>query len=147
MRESSGQRSTCTVRMYYSYYCSTAQYQRDLQFTCHSARSYYLRISIFSSLLRQFSRIIYTRTRAHTYVHTYIMSSTSDETGSTPSPSVVNRVMNATASASSAIVQKVEGVMSFARPYFHYGFVPLVIYLGVRTGEPRPSLLQLISPL
>ena len=29
---------------------------------------------------------------------------------------------------------------------FHYGFVPLVILLGMRT-EPRPTLQELLSPM
>ena len=30
--------------------------------------------------------------------------------------------------------------------YFHYGFIPLIIILGMRT-EPRPTLAQLLSPV
>jgi hypothetical protein len=29
---------------------------------------------------------------------------------------------------------------------FHYGFIPLIIVLGMRT-EPRPSLAQLLGPM
>jgi hypothetical protein len=29
---------------------------------------------------------------------------------------------------------------------FHWGFIPLIIVLGMRT-EPRPSLLQLLGPM
>ena len=29
---------------------------------------------------------------------------------------------------------------------FHYGFIPLIIILGMRT-EPRPTLLQLLGPV
>ncbi|KAJ1620484.1 hypothetical protein T492DRAFT_1077648 [Pavlovales sp. CCMP2436] len=29
---------------------------------------------------------------------------------------------------------------------FHYGFIPFVIIVGMRT-EPRPTLLQLIQPM
>jgi hypothetical protein len=33
-----------------------------------------------------------------------------------------------------------------AQPYFQYGFIPLVIFLGMRT-EPRPSLAELLRPM
>ena len=39
-----------------------------------------------------------------------------------------------------------ERYLGYVKPYVHYGFVPLVVYLGMRT-EPRPSLWQIISPM
>jgi hypothetical protein len=44
----------------------------------------------------------------------------------------------------------VQAALSVVQPtlikIFHYGFVPLVILLGMRT-EPRPSLQELLSPM
>lgn len=37
-------------------------------------------------------------------------------------------------------------VRSPPQPIFHYGFIPLIIVLGMRT-EPRPSWIQLIGPM
>jgi len=42
-------------------------------------------------------------------------------------------------------------VVDFVSPtltkVFHYGLVPLVLLLGVRSAEPRPRLLDLILPM
>lgn len=42
--------------------------------------------------------------------------------------------------------EALEFVSVFRQPIFHYGFIPLIIILGMRT-EPRPTLLQLLSPM
>lgn len=51
-----------------------------------------------------------------------------------------------TTEAIATIGEGVETAFAAARPYFHYAYVPLIIYLGMRT-EPRPSIFQIISPL
>ncbi|XP_004349015.2 hypothetical protein CAOG_02265 [Capsaspora owczarzaki ATCC 30864] len=42
---------------------------------------------------------------------------------------------------------KLRKATDVAKTVVHWGFLPLVIYLGMTTGEPRPSLLTLVSPL
>ena len=37
-------------------------------------------------------------------------------------------------------------VLPYVTKIFHYGFVPFVLLLGMRT-EPRPALTDLISPI
>jgi hypothetical protein len=37
-------------------------------------------------------------------------------------------------------------LLPYAIKAFHYGFIPVVILLGMRT-EPRPKLLELRSPM
>jgi hypothetical protein len=37
-------------------------------------------------------------------------------------------------------------VLPYAIKVFHYGFIPLVIALGMRS-EPRPKLVDLLTPL
>ncbi|KAL9690512.1 hypothetical protein QQ045_010912 [Rhodiola kirilowii] len=36
--------------------------------------------------------------------------------------------------------------MKVAKVVAHYGFIPLVIYVGM-TSEPKPTVLQLLSPI
>lgn len=36
--------------------------------------------------------------------------------------------------------------MKAAKVSAHYGFIPLVIFVGVRSSNPRPSLAQLLTP-
>jgi import receptor subunit TOM7 len=36
--------------------------------------------------------------------------------------------------------------MNAAKVTAHYGFIPLVIAVGVIKSDPRPSLFQLITP-
>lgn len=52
------------------------------------------------------------------------------------------KLSNAAQSAADSVLD----VLGTAKPYIHYGFVPLVVFLGMRT-EPRPSFWQLISPM
>ena len=45
---------------------------------------------------------------------------------------------------------KGQELFAIALPYavkaFHYGFIPLVLFLGLRT-EPRPKLIDLLMPM
>eukprot|EP00307_Rebecca_sp_RCC1486_P010985 CAMPEP_0119414906 /NCGR_PEP_ID=MMETSP1335-20130426/7237_1 /TAXON_ID=259385 /ORGANISM="Chrysoculter rhomboideus, Strain RCC1486" /LENGTH=56 /DNA_ID=CAMNT_0007439801 /DNA_START=24 /DNA_END=194 /DNA_ORIENTATION=- len=50
------------------------------------------------------------------------------------------------AKASELYAAYAEPATEVARTAFHYGFIPLVILLGMRT-EPRPTLLALIQPM
>ena len=76
-----------------------------------------------------------------------IMSSaTGDDASSSEKMSKVARIIGRTTDVISTIGQGVETAFASARPYFHYAYVPLIIYLGMRT-EPKPSIFQIISPL
>mmetsp|Transcript_39486 Transcript_39486/g.79159 ORF Transcript_39486/g.79159 Transcript_39486/m.79159 type:complete len:80 (-) Transcript_39486:473-712(-) len=37
--------------------------------------------------------------------------------------------------------------LKFVKPVVHYGFVPLVLYLGFETSETQPTLIQLVLPI
>lgn len=39
-----------------------------------------------------------------------------------------------------------EWAMGAAKVVVHYGFIPLVIAVGVIKSEPKPSLFQLLTP-
>ena len=56
------------------------------------------------------------------------------------------KIIGRTTDVIATIGQGVETAFASARPYFHYAYVPLIIYLGMRT-EPKPSIFQIISPL
>ena len=38
-------------------------------------------------------------------------------------------------------------VLPYAVKAFHYGFIPLVLYLGVTTSTPQPKLVDLLTPM
>ena len=47
----------------------------------------------------------------------------------------------------SAKLQLVVSVIApFATKAFHYGFIPLVLFLGMR-ANPRPKLMDLVTPM
>ena len=46
-----------------------------------------------------------------------------------------------------SLVDTVTWTVGVIKPIVHVGFVPLVLYLGWRNAKPRPTLLQMISPL
>ncbi|KAG4094098.1 Tom7-domain-containing protein [Neocallimastix lanati (nom. inval.)] len=43
--------------------------------------------------------------------------------------------------------EKLIKAADFGRKAIHIGFIPLIIYLGYKNSNPKPSLLRLISPL
>ena len=55
-------------------------------------------------------------------------------------------VFQQVADATSGMRAALEVVQPTLVKIFHYGFVPLVILLGMRT-EPRPSIQDLLSPM
>ena len=73
-------------------------------------------------------------------------SATGDDASSSEKMSKVARIIGRTTDVISMIGQGSGDRVRFARPYFHYAYVPLIIYLGMRT-EPKPSIFQIISPL
>ncbi|KAK0461754.1 mitochondrial import receptor subunit TOM7 [Desarmillaria tabescens] len=38
-------------------------------------------------------------------------------------------------------------VVELGRAVLHYGWIPLIIYVGFTRSNPQPSLIKLISPL
>ncbi|TFK99164.1 Tom7-domain-containing protein [Pterulicium gracile] len=42
-----------------------------------------------------------------------------------------------------SIIKAVE----LGRTLLHYGWIPLIIYVGFTQSDPQPSLIKLISPL
>ncbi|TFK55625.1 Tom7-domain-containing protein [Heliocybe sulcata] len=38
-------------------------------------------------------------------------------------------------------------VVEVGRSVLHYGWIPLIIYVGYTRSTPQPSLIKLISPL
>ncbi|CZT05875.1 related to TOM complex component Tom7 [Rhynchosporium agropyri] len=43
--------------------------------------------------------------------------------------------------------ERIGKVIDFSRVAIHYGYLPLIIYLGYTRSEPRPSFIRLFSPL
>ncbi|EME82310.1 uncharacterized protein MYCFIDRAFT_52659 [Pseudocercospora fijiensis CIRAD86] len=43
--------------------------------------------------------------------------------------------------------ERLARVIDFSRIAVHYGYLPLIIYLGYTRSNPRPSLIRLFSPL
>jgi import receptor subunit TOM7 len=43
--------------------------------------------------------------------------------------------------------QGIESLVKKAKVVAHWGFVPLVLYLGFQSSDPQPTLLQLILPI
>lgn len=44
-------------------------------------------------------------------------------------------------------IERAQGIGQKLAPIVHYGFIPLVIFLGVRSSSPRPSLQDLLTPM
>ncbi|TVY88614.1 Mitochondrial import receptor subunit [Lachnellula willkommii] len=43
--------------------------------------------------------------------------------------------------------ERISKVIDLSRVAIHYGYLPLILYLGYTRSEPRPSLIRLFSPL
>ncbi|KAH7363084.1 TOM7 family protein [Plectosphaerella cucumerina] len=43
--------------------------------------------------------------------------------------------------------ERIGKIIEISRVALHYGYLPLVLYLGYTRSEPRPSVLRLLSPL
>ena len=54
------------------------------------------------------------------------------------------RTLTSALARAAAVVDSVSPTLT---KIFHYGLVPLVLLLGVRSAEPRPRLLDLILPM
>ncbi|RDI86653.1 hypothetical protein Vi05172_g3643 [Venturia inaequalis] len=43
--------------------------------------------------------------------------------------------------------ERIAKIIDISRVAIHYGYVPLIIWLGYTRSVPRPSLFRLITPL
>ncbi|KAF2858176.1 Tom7-domain-containing protein [Piedraia hortae CBS 480.64] len=43
--------------------------------------------------------------------------------------------------------ERLTNVLDISRVAIHYGYLPLIIYLGYTRSSPQPSLIKLLSPL
>ncbi|KIM95911.1 hypothetical protein OIDMADRAFT_20879 [Oidiodendron maius Zn] len=43
--------------------------------------------------------------------------------------------------------ERIGKVIDLSRVAIHYGYLPLILYLGYTQSEPRPSIIRLLSPL
>ncbi|KAF1346464.1 TOM complex component Tom7 [Delphinella strobiligena] len=43
--------------------------------------------------------------------------------------------------------ERISRVIDISRVAVHYGYLPLIIYLGYSRSVPKPSLIRLFSPL
>ncbi|KAF5388346.1 hypothetical protein D9615_000632 [Tricholomella constricta] len=43
--------------------------------------------------------------------------------------------------------ERIAKVVEIGRNVLHYGWIPLIIYVGFTRSNPQPSLIKLISPL
>ena len=67
--------------------------------------------------------------------------------------SALERMSTMRAAVLDAVMGHLAGAIAKATPFFpfaakvvHYGFIPFVILLGMRS-EPRPALLDLLTPM
>ncbi|RMD42536.1 hypothetical protein DV735_g2608, partial [Chaetothyriales sp. CBS 134920] len=42
--------------------------------------------------------------------------------------------------------ERISKILDITREVVHYGYLPLILYLGYTRSEPKPSLINLISP-
>ncbi|KAI0157553.1 TOM7 family-domain-containing protein [Xylariaceae sp. FL1272] len=43
--------------------------------------------------------------------------------------------------------ERIGKIIDVSRVALHYGYLPLILYLGYTRSEPRPSIIKLLSPL
>ncbi|KZF21273.1 Tom7-domain-containing protein [Xylona heveae TC161] len=43
--------------------------------------------------------------------------------------------------------ERIGKLIEASRVAIHYGYLPLIVYLGYINSEPRPALIRLFSPL
>ncbi|KAF7507073.1 hypothetical protein GJ744_011001 [Endocarpon pusillum] len=42
--------------------------------------------------------------------------------------------------------ERITKILDISRITLHYGYLPLIIYLGYTRSDPKPTLIRLISP-
>lgn len=48
---------------------------------------------------------------------------------------------------SEEVRDRLASLLEIGRITLHYGYIPLILYLGYTRSSPRPELLRLLSPL
>ncbi|KAH6622068.1 TOM7 family-domain-containing protein [Boeremia exigua] len=43
--------------------------------------------------------------------------------------------------------ERIARIIDVSRVAIHYGYLPLILYLGYSQSQPKPSLIRLFSPL
>ncbi|KAF2666237.1 Tom7-domain-containing protein [Microthyrium microscopicum] len=43
--------------------------------------------------------------------------------------------------------ERIAKILDISRVAIHYGYIPLILYMGYTRSAPRPSLISLLSPL
>ncbi|KAK3944144.1 TOM7 family-domain-containing protein [Diplogelasinospora grovesii] len=43
--------------------------------------------------------------------------------------------------------ERIGKIIEVSRIAIHYGWLPLIVYLGYTRSDPRPSIIRLLSPL
>ncbi|KAI1342657.1 TOM7 family-domain-containing protein [Xylariaceae sp. FL0016] len=43
--------------------------------------------------------------------------------------------------------ERIGKLIEVSRVAIHYGYLPLILYLGYTRSDPRPSVIKLLSPL
>ncbi|KAI1111069.1 TOM7 family-domain-containing protein [Nemania sp. NC0429] len=43
--------------------------------------------------------------------------------------------------------ERISKIIEISRVAMHYGYLPLILYLGYTRSDPRPSIIRLLSPL
>ncbi|KAG6017655.1 hypothetical protein E4U54_005463 [Claviceps lovelessii] len=43
--------------------------------------------------------------------------------------------------------ERIAKLIDVSRVAIHYGYLPLILYLGYTRSDPRPSIIRLLSPL
>lgn len=43
--------------------------------------------------------------------------------------------------------ERIAKLLDLSRVAIHYGWIPLIVYLGYTQSVPRPSLMKLLTPL
>ncbi|KAI1618039.1 TOM7 family-domain-containing protein [Exophiala viscosa] len=42
--------------------------------------------------------------------------------------------------------ERISKIIDITKEVVHYGYLPLILYLGYTRSEPKPNLINLISP-
>ncbi|EGS18184.1 import receptor subunit-like protein [Thermochaetoides thermophila DSM 1495] len=43
--------------------------------------------------------------------------------------------------------ERISKLIEISRVVIHYGYLPMILYLGYTRSEPKPSIIRLLSPL
>ncbi|KXJ92955.1 TOM7 family-domain-containing protein [Microdochium bolleyi] len=43
--------------------------------------------------------------------------------------------------------ERIGKLIEVGRVVMHYGYIPMILYLGYTRSEPKPSVIRLLSPL